>query len=150
MAFSGTPWRLVACLHVLFAILAIAGCTQKAPPPTQQEIHLKALAVCYGKYLASHRGQTPRTEAEFKAFVEQLPREQIPGASTDLESLFVSPRDNEPYVVRYNLKQTTFGPSAPVVAYEKTGVEGKRYVANLLGAVEEVDEARFKQLVPDS
>ena len=35
----------------------------------------------------------------------------------------------------------------PVVAYEQTGVKGKRYVAYQTGRVELVDEARFQQLV---
>jgi hypothetical protein len=36
------------------------------------------------------------------------------------------------------------------VAYEQEGVDGKRYVATVVGAVEEVDEARFRELVPDA
>jgi hypothetical protein len=29
-------------------------------------------------------------------------------------------------------------------------VKGRRYVASLLGAVEDVDEAKFRELVPDA
>ena len=38
----------------------------------------------------------------------------------------------------------------PVVAYETTGVGGKRLVANTLGAIDEVDEATFRTLVPNA
>ncbi len=136
-------------LLLVIATTSLA-CTQQAPPPTQQEIHLKALAVCYGKFLASHQGRTPKNEAEFKAFVEQLPREQIPGAPSDSSSLFVSPRDNQPYLIRYDIGPAMPGLHAPVIAYEQTGVDGKRYVANLLGAVEQVDEATFREHVPNA
>ena len=69
---------------------------------------------------------------------------------TDVESLFVSPRDGQPYVVRYGLKFG--GPSpggSPVVAYEQTGVGGYRYVAFAVGGAEQVDEKRFRELVPE-
>ena len=35
------------------------------------------------------------------------------------------------------------------MAYEKVGVAGKRFVASSLGAVEEVDEQRLRQWVPN-
>jgi hypothetical protein len=37
-----------------------------------------------------------------------------------------------------------------VVFYEKAGKNGKRYVAYPMGKVEEVDEAKFKELVPEA
>jgi len=37
-----------------------------------------------------------------------------------------------------------------VVAYEQEGVNGKRFVASKMGAVEEVDEARFRKMVPSA
>ena len=38
----------------------------------------------------------------------------------------------------------------PIIAYEQTGVGDKRLVASSLGGVEEVDEARFRKLVPSA
>jgi hypothetical protein len=38
----------------------------------------------------------------------------------------------------------------PVIAYERTGDGGDRFVAFASGGVEEVDEDRFRQLVPDA
>jgi hypothetical protein len=57
--------------------------------------------------------------------------------------LFTSPRDGQPYVVHYKQAGT-------VVAYERDGKDGKRLVAYPSGQVEEVDETRFKQLVPSA
>jgi hypothetical protein len=38
-------------------------------------------------------------------------------------------------------------PHGGVIAHEKEGVGGKRYVAYPTGAVEEVEDAKFNQLV---
>jgi hypothetical protein len=36
----------------------------------------------------------------------------------------------------------------PIIAYEQTGVNGKRFVASSIGGIEEVDATRFQELVP--
>jgi hypothetical protein len=64
-----------------------------------------------------------------------------------MDDLFVSPHDGERYVVLYGPAPKTG--DASVVAYEKTGVDGKRQVGFLLGNIQEVDEAEFKKLVPN-
>jgi hypothetical protein len=70
---------------------------------------------------------------------------------TEIDKLFVSSRDNKPYVVIYGTMPGGQGPGgAPVVAYEKEGVKGKRFVASALGAVVEVEEAEFRKMVPDA
>jgi hypothetical protein len=38
----------------------------------------------------------------------------------------------------------------PVIAYEQEGIDGKRFIATSVGAIEEVDAARFRELVPDA
>ena len=102
--------------------------------------------------MAQHRGQPPANEAEFRTFVEKEgPSLLEQFALKDVSSLFVSSRDNQPYVILYGPLSGPPGPAGqPVFAYEKTGVGGKRMVASGLGAVEEVDEARFKELVPSA
>jgi hypothetical protein len=81
-----------------------------------------------------------------------MPADQLPGGAPDLNALFVSPRDNQPYVVRYDLDRSQLmpGPTMPIIAYEQTGVNGNRYVADMVGGVREVDETKFRELVPDA
>ncbi len=97
-----------------------------------------------------HRGESPANEAGFKHFIQSLPPEQLAAMkATDADKLFTSARDHEPYVIVYGKPNGPPGPAgAPVIAYEHTGIEGKRFVASSMGAVEEVDEAHFRQLVP--
>ena len=54
-------------------------------------------------------------------------------------------------MVLYGAPDGPPGPGgAPVIAYEQEGVGGKRFVASSLAAIEEVDEARFRELVPNA
>lgn len=134
-----------------FALVCSWGCQGQSASKSTEESNLKPLAVFYGRYLAQNRGRPPQNEAEFKAFVAKLSPDELKMFNlTSADQMFVSSRDQQPHIVVYG---TPTGPStgpgnAPIIAYEKTGVGGKRYVASSLGGVEEVDEARFKELVP--
>ena len=131
------------------AISSSSGCTRDASQPTESS-NLKPLAVLYGQFINTHRGQPPANEGEFKAYLKTVRPEMLRSLEvTDLESLFVSSRDKKPYVIRYGNVTGPAGPGGvPVVAYEQEGVGGKRYIATTVGAVQEVDEARFRELVP--
>jgi hypothetical protein len=137
----------------LACVLAVAagGCTRNASQETESS-NMKPLAVFYGRFISMHRGQPPASEEEFKSYLKTLSPESLQSFNvTDINSLLVSTRDKKPYVIRYGKVTGPAGPGGmPVVAYEQEGVDGKRYVATVVGAVEEVDEARFRELVPDA
>ena len=130
--------------------IALTGCgpsaaTKKAAE--QQTSNLKALARAFGQYSGQHRGQLPPGEPELKEFVRSLTPEARDGK--DADALFVSERDGKPYVILFGDLNGPPGPGGfPVCMYEQEGKNGKRIVASTVGATEEVDEARFKQLVP--
>jgi len=140
-----------ACLAV-----AVLGCGGRQREAQQREQSgLKALSVLYMQYASQHRGMGPASEAEFKAFIQKLPEAQRKSFHiTDVDAAFVSARDGKPYVVVYGVKKMASpGPTAsgsPVIGYEQVGAGGRRYVATAVGAVDEVDEATFKQRVPDA
>lgn len=139
----------VACAGlVLMPLLAILGCSD-APARAKEESNLKPIAVFYGRYKSRHRGQPPANEAEFKAFLKSQSADLASLFKTDPEKVLVSPRDGKPVVILYGPVKGPAGPGgSPVVVYEQEGQGGKRFVASELGAVEEVDQARFDQLVP--
>ena len=152
VASPGVPGkrRLLVVLAVLSCFLGgfAVGCGggPKVVPQTKTESHLQTLAVLYGQYMGENRGKSPPDEATFKAYIKKLPADRLMGKTVD--ELFVSPRDNQPYVIIYNVVMGMPGIDPPtVVAHEKTGTMGKRYVATGGGGVEEVDEARFQQLI---
>lgn len=127
------------------AILAVSGCGP-SKQQTEQESNIKAITIAYGRYFQGNRGQPPATEAEFRAFVEKMPADQL--GVQDPASMWTSSRDNLPYVVVYGPNPNPPGPSGPVVIYESKGVNGKRYIGTSLGNTEEVTEERFRELVP--
>ena len=53
--------------------------------------------------------------------------------------------DSQPFVVLYG--PAPQGATSDVVAYEQTGVEGRRQAVSSLGSIQEVDEAELQQLL---
>lgn len=91
----------------------------------------------------------PKDEAEFKATIKETPSETLSPmgvSASDVDSLFVSERDGEPFEIRYGLKGSPYGSSDPVI-FEKTGVDGKRTVAFLNVSAREVDADEYQQLL---
>lgn len=143
----------IPCLIALLVVFLTGGCSDPGRPNQAEESSsLKPLATFYGKFVNQHGGKAPGSEAEFKAFLKEPKNAEslrLEFQVADIDAMFVSPRDNQPYVVTYGTLAGPPGPGgAPVVAHEKTGVEGRRFVASALGAVEDVDEARFRAMVP--
>lgn len=147
--FSLRPqWRFV--LLVSLGVIA-AGCRhQGAAELAPAESNVKNIAIFYGRYMSQNRGQTPPDEEALKKFIASHPATELADLKiTDVEPLFVSPRDQQPYVVLYGVKLPPPSPTgSPVIAYEKDGVGGRRFVAFANAGVEELDDARFGQLVP--
>ena len=151
MMMSSQTVRLVSALALSLGCLSL-GCKPVNKPAPPAESNLKVLSVFYGRYIQTHQGQTPPDAEAFKKFITSMPASELETFKvTDVEKLFVSPRDGQLCVVRYGFALPPPGPTgAPVVAYEKVGVNGRRYVAYSVGGVDEVDEARFRQLVPQT
>lgn len=140
-----------AALIVVFQVFLLAGCGGPDKASAERESsNLKPLAVFYGRFVGAHRGKPPANEEELKAFIRALPATELePFGVKDVESLLISSRDKKPYrFVFAQTSQVTAG--LTVFAYEEEGVAGKRYVAGTLGQIEEVDEKRFRELVPSA
>ena len=135
--------------------LACLGCGSPGGEANRarEESGLKPLALFYARFVPQHQGKPPKDEAEFKAYLQEpqnLEELQKVFNVPNLDALFVSSRDKKPYVVIYGPTSGEGPAGQPVVAYEQEGVNGKRFVASKMGAVEEVDEARFRKMVPSA
>jgi hypothetical protein len=150
MTSPRVSWCLVAVCLAGLACMATAGCHSRSESRPREQSGLKQLVLIYGHYLSRHRGRPPANEAEFKKYVDSLrPADLASFGVDDVSQIFLSNRDGKPYVVIYGQAKGPSGPDgSPVIAYEQDGKGGKRWVASATGAVEEVDEARFRQLVP--
>jgi hypothetical protein len=123
-----------------------SGCGPKvAPPEPDAKVRLTKLLRLYQVYVTKNR-QGPSGESALREFGQKLSTQQRDEylIGDDLESIFTSPRDNQKYVVRYNLRLNPSA-SARAVAWEANGYNGKRYVALSIGYVEEYDEQTFKE-----
>src|SRR5262249_1465962 len=150
MSTSATAAR--TCLHHLVGYCAAVGCCLSlgcgpkiAPPEPDAKVRLTKLLRLYQVYVAkNHKG--PSGESALHDFGQKLTAQQRDEylIGDDLDGIFTSPRDNQKYVVRYNLR---LDPSASTraVAWEANGQNGKRYVALSIGYVEEYDEQTFKE-----
>jgi hypothetical protein len=147
------PRSLLSVVAIIFAfVLLIApfGCTGGGGQMPPDIVHIKKLSLFYVRYLAMHKGVSPPDEAAFKAFIKKLSPAELSDNKIDTENLdplFTSPRDNQTYGARYKVKSGMGDRS--VILYEKTGKNGKRLVAYSTSDIEEVDEAKFNQLVPN-
>jgi hypothetical protein len=140
----------------LLALLAVSasGCGSDAlSSPTAK--NLRNLANLYLTYADSKgHGQGPSREEDFKAYVHGLPEFLLRNSGVDpkaVDALFVSERDRQPVVIVYGVSVKGITPTmAPLVAYEQSGKRGKRLAVYANTKVEEVDDARLRQLTSAS
>jgi hypothetical protein len=152
-AFMGFPHflrRAMVLGAVGLAFLMATGCSSQKKSLPREQSGLKKISRLYGKFLTQSHNVPPANEAEFKKFVHSLPPADVKSFGIDeSDRIFTSERDGKPYVILYGQPQGPPGPAgSPVIAHEQEGKDGKRWVASAMGAVEEVSDARFRELVP--
>jgi hypothetical protein len=145
--------RPAAALMLIY--LLTCGCGGGSPPRPDGEEGMRRFAVLYGEYVAAHKGQPPASAEQLKSYVSKIdPKRREMLGVKDMTEAFTSPRDNQSYVV-VPRKKTKGVPNPAeqqqaIIAYEATPRGDKRLVAFMNTQVQEIDEARFKELVPDA
>lgn len=124
----------------------LAGCGDagtKLEPDAK--VRLTKVLRLYQVYVDKHR-KGPPNEAALRDFGGKLTARQRDEylIGDDLDSIFISPRDGQPFEIRYGLK---LDPGTPTraVAWEAQGHNGQRFVALSLGYVEEYDDETFRE-----
>jgi hypothetical protein len=98
-----------------------------------------------------HSSQGPKDEAAFKGYIQNdMPAHRLEMMQIDpnnLDALFVSERDQQPFRVRYSVG----GGAGWVVAvvFEQQGIDGQKQVGFTDGSVESADENRYRALLDD-
>lgn len=153
--------RLFLHASVLFLGLLTVGCSgcQQASSGGAPNKELQQLGNSFNEFFRA-RGKTPADEAEFKEFIAGSltdVKRQILGIN-DVDSLFKSKRDNQPFVIRYGVTITE-GPPTPgseplvtgtIVVYEAAGSGGYRQVFTSMGDLTELKFDDLVKLVPDA
>ena len=132
-------------ISMLALLAAVAGCgRQIAPPEPEAKVRLQKLLQLYKVYVEKNKKGAPDEKA-LRDFGQKLTAKERDEylIGEDLDGIFTSPRDNQKFVVVYNLR---LDPSqSRAVAWEATGKGGNRFVALSMGYVEEYDEETFKE-----
>jgi hypothetical protein len=124
---------------------AFVGCTSSAPPPEPDvKGRLEKLFNLYRAYTDKNQKPPPNEQA-LKDFAAKLsPTEKNDRLiGDDVEGIFTSPRDNEKFVIKYNIRPEPAVNRA--LAWEAKGQNGMHYVALTMGYVVEYDEEQLKQ-----
>lgn len=133
------------------AAALVCGCGGSDALESPTAARLKGLSLMYMDHIVAKNGNTPANEAELKKHMRTVDAIQLSlaGFSRDkLDDAFVSLRDNEPFVVIYNVNAGTLGAKdGPVIAYEKTGVGGKKLVVNVSAQLSYVSEDRLQEML---
>jgi hypothetical protein len=147
---SRSPHLLHRVSICLIGMLTI-GCGSRdgMSNASPDDSRIKELTTTYAMYMNLKGARPPANEADFKAFISESGDALLKSAEVGtVDELFVSPRDNEPYVIAYGSEAAKMLSRGGVVIYERSGKDGRRLVGNRGGFVNELDDAEFRRLVP--
>jgi hypothetical protein len=141
--------KTVATFCGLLLVCLLPGCgTKEIPPLPPEQVHILKLSNLLAEYRRTHNNNLPKDTAALKTWAGSLKPDQLTKMGiASLDDALVSPRDHEPYQITPG-KPNRMG-IIPVIAYEKTGVNGKRYVLSSMGNAGEVDEEAMRNAVPN-
>jgi hypothetical protein len=140
-------------ISVVVASSLLIGCGSGKPTRTERDAGerpiLRVLSL-YSAYKTAHNKQ-PQSTDQLKAWLKGLPKEKQTALGIEnpdqLDQIFLSPRDNQPYQIN-PVTAGAMGGQQSIVIYEKNGVDGVRQTASTQGTVSEYPEDLFRQRVP--
>jgi hypothetical protein len=148
------PLRAAPGLLVL-ALVALSGCGSSDELNSPTAARLRGISTYYLDLAFARNGPGPASEQELKKHMRRQERSDLLSNGIDPQLIdstqFVSERDQEPFVVLYGLTiRKVTADSAPLVAHEKTGKDGKRLAVLANNKVRLVDEAGLEELKKSS
>ncbi|HXG12601.1 MAG TPA: hypothetical protein VNK04_22785 [Gemmataceae bacterium] len=124
----------------LIAGVGLVGCGKKPPEENQAAIHLRMIANAYNEVNYRHK-RSPRSVEELKPILQEMGVE-------DPDAYLRSPNDGEPYEIVWGINLERVSDGGILVAYEKKGVNGKRYAINAARIVKQLTDAEIEQASP--
>jgi hypothetical protein len=139
--------RGIVWLTGVALLFPLASCRQPVggDAPFEAKDHLWQVFRLYKAYV-EHNKKGPPDEQSLREFGKQLTPEERKSRliGDEIDSLFVSPRDKQKYVIRFNQRLDPVGPMRGVI-WEAEGKDGTHLMALSNGYVEEYDETMFKE-----
>jgi hypothetical protein len=125
---TGTTRRLT-----FMVLVAVIGCSHSPPPPKVNEFeNLNKIQQAYTDAF-NRLGRGPADFQEFRPFLQKY---------GNPDEILISSHDKQSYEIRWgvSLRTMTETRKAPIIAYEKQGVKGERYVLTTAGILTMTDE----------
>jgi hypothetical protein len=141
---SRSLWSIWLALVLGCISLSLSGCLgSKADRLAYQanSTNVKRLSNLYNYYQNANAFKGPKNEEDFKNFINSQGKERLERVGvtyTNVDELFVSERDRQPFRIRYGINTRVRGPAIPVI-FESAGVGGTIQVGFTTGQTEEVD-----------
>ena len=136
----------------LLALAVLSGCTGSVDPSNAvaaaNSSNIQRVANLYLAYQGDNNWVGPTDEEKFREFIRNLSPQILNRISVDpanLDQVFVSERDGQPFKIRYKVVGNSMGSTEPVV-FESVGVDGQRMVGTLGMTQLEVDDAEYESL----
>lgn len=122
---------------LLLVLLFVSGCG-RPPPPTVDEtdLRLRRIVQAYDFY-SQKKGQPPKKLQDLQPFLLELGEKREPG------ELAVSPRDGQAFVIRFGAPLDALDRKT-ILAYEKQGIEGVRYVLTVSREIRKIPDSEFR------
>ena len=141
-------WPRAAWGCCLVALTA-AGCGGPNELESPTAHRLKGLATMYlGAAITSGGASDEQALKRYLRIVDTIQLTTSGIDPNDRNAIFTSLRDNEPFVVRYGIAINNMsGNSAPLLAHEKSGKNGKRLVVYANAKVDLVDDKKLQDLI---
>jgi hypothetical protein len=142
--------RALSGLCTTALVLAFVGCSGDDTADQIAAVNksnIQRVSNLYAAYQNMKNSSGPKTEAELKEFVKTYDPSKLSAMGVDannLDAVFVSERDGQPFKVKYGVAGGRGAVAA--VVFEATGKDGRKQVGFTGGTVEDVDDSRYKQL----
>ena len=135
------PLAVVRNTVLLLAVAGPAACSKEVRVEAKLDPaheHLMRIGSAYIQFNTNNH-RPPQSVGDLKPFLKEF---------GSIEELLRSPRDGQPFVICWGvdlLVPPTWAKSTPILAYEKRGAEGERYILTTLRSVEQLSEEQFQQ-----
>ena len=137
---------------VLLFLICLSGCGSGNSPEASvrkaNKTNSQRLSNLYAYYQLKNKLRGPKDEAAFKKFLNgpgSSVLEKIGVKPGEVDAMFVSERDGEPFQIRFGVPTGPRG-SQEAVVFETTGKNGKRMVGFLNMVQREVEDAEYETL----
>lgn len=146
------PANYLTTVCVLVVLSGFAGCSGKVDGDAgireANKTNIQRLTNLYSRHQLFHAGKGPVNEQEFRKYISGLDADTLKKIGVDaanLDKLFISERDGQPFKVVYNVTGSTRG-SNDAVVFEQNGKDGVKEVGFTSLTVKKLNDTEISDL----